>query len=106
MSNNGLAKLTGAPFTRIQPGLCGYCKFYEFHPEAGEWAEQCGAKGKILSNPHAVHGRCKLFERAEVQPVKDETIKEWVQSAQEYQGWKERRKQRGYGSLLDLLFSE
>ena len=96
MGNNGLHKISKAPFTRIQPGLCGFCRFYEVHPEAGEWAQQCGAKRKYLSNPHAIHGNCKLFERAESQMESQEMIDEWVKSAQEHQAWKAKRKaQRG-----------
>lgn len=33
MSNNGLHKLYGARFTRIQPALCGSCRFFAIHPE-------------------------------------------------------------------------
>lgn len=90
----GLNKLTGAPFTRIQPDLCSHCKFYEMHPEAGEWAEQCGAKKKFLSNPHALSGRCKEFEDAGQQVASDEMIKDWKQAAQDHQDYLQRRKTR------------
>lgn len=90
----GLAKLTGAPFTRIQPELCAFCKFFEVHPEAGAWAQQCGAKQKLLSNPHTPTGRCKEFEHAGEQRVSDEILQEWKQLGQESQDYRKRRKTR------------
>lgn len=87
----GFAKLVNSPYTRVQPDLCAFCKFYEVHPEAGEWAEQCGAKKKILSNPHALHGRCKDFEHAGKQVATDEMVAAWKQSAQDHQDYLQRR---------------
>lgn len=90
----GFAKLVNAPFTRIQPDLCGHCKFFEVHPEAGEWAQQCGAKHKLLSNAHVVSGRCKEFEDAGVQLVSDEMLAAWKQDGQDHQDYLKRKKTR------------
>jgi hypothetical protein len=90
----GLAKLTGAPFTRIQPDLCAFCKFYAHRPEAGAWADQCDAKHKLLSNPHTPTGRCKEFEHAGKQQVSDELLQEWRGMGLEAQEYRNRRKRR------------
>lgn len=93
-SGQGFAKLVNSPYTRIQPDLCSRCKFFEVHPEAGEWAQQCGAKHKILSNAHAVKGRCKEFEDSGEQRVSDEMLGWWKQDAQDHQDYLQRRKGR------------
>lgn len=90
----GLMKLMGAPNTRIQPDLCGHCKFFEVHPEAGEWAQQCGAKHKILVNAHVVSGRCKAFEDAGEQRVSEEMLSWWKQDGQDHQDYLKRRNSR------------
>lgn len=91
MANNGLAKLAGAPFTRIQPGLCGTCKFYSCNPGNGGW-DVCEAKQKLLSNPHAIKGNCKQYEDAGKQVASSEIINEWVQLATDHQEYLKRRK--------------
>lgn len=90
----GFAKLVNSRYTRIQPDLCSHCKFFEVHPEAGEWAQQCGAKHKVLSNAHAVSGRCKEFEDAGKQTVDDEMLGLWKQDGQNHQDYLKQRKNR------------
>lgn len=97
MANNGLPKLYGVRFTRIQPELCGHCQFYRIVPEAGEWAQQCAAKGKYLSNPHAIAGHCKEFQEAGGLVESRAMIDEWIQSAKDHQAWKAKRKATGQG---------
>lgn len=89
----GLHKLMGAPFTRIQPDLCSHCQFYAHRPEAGAWADQCDAKHKLLSNPHTATGRCKEFTDAGQQVISDEVLTEWKQLGQDFQDMRKRRKQ-------------
>jgi hypothetical protein len=90
----GLAKLTGAPFTRIQPDLCSRCQFYAHRPEAGAWADQCDAKNKLLSNPHTPTGRCKEFVDSGELRVSHSTLDEWKQEGQEAQDWRKRNKRK------------
>lgn len=102
MGNSGLPKLLGAGFTRIQPALCGYCQHYR-DPDDRSWAEYCAAKGKVLVNAHTLTGRCKQFERAEVQPVPDATIAEWRAEAQKMQDWKRDRPKPWWQLIADDL---
>lgn len=80
MSAKGLHKLMGGQFTRVKPNLCGFCKFYEVHPD---WYGRCTANQTLLSNPRTATGRCKEFERAPEQRVSDEVIATWKQDGQE-----------------------
>ena len=99
MGNNGLYKLYGASYTRIQPALCGFCKHYHANINDAGW-DKCDAKNKLLSNPHVIEGKCKDFNHGG-QRVPDETIASWKQDAQEYQDMRLRRKAKG--TLLDRV---
>ena len=90
MSNNGLHKLIGAQFTRVQPALCGQCIHY--CPLAHDIWDVCAAKQKLLSNPHAVKGSCKDFVQAPEQIATDEVITGWNESAREHQDYLKKRK--------------
>lgn len=88
MANNGLHKIIGSQFTRVQPALCGYCVHYR--PLAQDVWDVCSAKGKLLSNPHALEGKCSQFERAPEPTASIEVIAEWRETAQDHQNRRKR----------------